>query len=277
MNTTTNNLPIKRGLRLTYAASLLIAALLVIASTAGLLYPATIYPTGELLDSFLVNDLVNLLIGLPILLLSMWLTRRGQLVGLLFWPGALFFVLYNYLIYLFGMPLNNFFLLYLCLVTLSLYTLIGLVAGIDGAEVQQLLTAAVPERLSGSILAGLGTLFFLRVFVVTINALIDQQPLARTEIALLVTDFLTSPAWIISGALLWRRQALGYVSGLGLLFQASMLFIGLIVVLLLKPIMIPGPSALSDVLVVFIMGLICFIPFFLYLRGVLSKQGTTSS
>ena len=28
------------------------------------------------------------------LLVSMWLTRRGKLIGLLCWPGALFYVLY---------------------------------------------------------------------------------------------------------------------------------------------------------------------------------------
>jgi hypothetical protein len=72
------------------------------------------------------NDVVNLFIGLPILLGSMWLAWRGKLIGLLFWPGALFFVLYNYLIYVFAMPLNVAFLLHLALVTLSVYTIIGL-------------------------------------------------------------------------------------------------------------------------------------------------------
>jgi hypothetical protein len=49
---------------------------------------------------------VNLLIGLPILLGSMWLARRGQLIGLFLWPGALLFVLYNDIIYVFAMPIN---------------------------------------------------------------------------------------------------------------------------------------------------------------------------
>jgi hypothetical protein len=67
--------------------------------------------------------------------------------------------------------------------------------------------------------------------------------------------------------LLWRKQALGYVAGAGLLFQTSMLFVGLILVLLLQPLLTNAPFALADVLVVLAMGLIAFIPFGLFLRG----------
>lgn len=39
-------------------------------------------------------------------------------------------------------------------------------------------------------------------------------PMADTERALQIADFAATPAWIIGGAMLWRRKALGYVSGL---------------------------------------------------------------
>ena len=66
------------------------------ASLAGLLFQSSIYPTYELRSAFLANEVINLLIGLPILLGSMGLTRRGSLAGLLLWPGALLYILYNY-------------------------------------------------------------------------------------------------------------------------------------------------------------------------------------
>ena len=44
-----------------------------------------------------------------------------------------------------------------------------------------------------------------------------------------------APTWIIGGALLQKRKAIGLVSGLGLLFQVSMLFIGLIALVALRP------------------------------------------
>jgi hypothetical protein len=271
------SLPIRHNLTLAYAFSLIIALLMAAASIAGLLYPTVIYPTDELLQSFMPNDVVNLFIGVPILLGSMWLARRGQLVGLLFWPGALFYALYNYIAYVFGMPSNVMFLLYLTLVTLSVYTIVGLVASIDGTEVQRRLTDAVPERAAGGILAGLGILFTLRVVGVIVGALVNRTPVATTELATLVSDFLASPAWIIGGVLLWRRKEFGYVTGLGLLFQASMLFIALIIFLLLRPVLTAAPFAPADVVVVFVMGLICFIPFTLFVRGVVSRRSSSSA
>jgi hypothetical protein len=166
------------------------------------------------------------------------------------------------------MPFNVAFLLHLALVGLSAYALIGLLANIEGKTVQQQLAGFVPERLVGGILAGLGLLFFLRAISLLGNALIVQTPMAETEVALNATDSLTAPAWVLCGILLWRRREFGYVTGLSLLFQASLLFIGLIVFLLIQPILTTAAFSLVDVAVVFVMGLICFVPFALYVRGV---------
>jgi len=265
------SLPVTRGLTLLYASSLVVIVTMAIASAAGLLYPARIYPTDALRQSFMSNDVVNLVIGVPILLGSMWCARRGTLVGLLFWPGALMYVLYNYIAYVFSTPVSWILILYLALVALSTYTLIGLVASIDGTAVQQRLAGAVPERLAGGISVGFGVLFFLRVVVVIAGALVSHTTVPAADLAVLIPDFLLSPAWAIGGVLLWRRKALGYVSGAGLLFQASMLFIGLIIFLLLQPLLTDAPFALVDVIVVAAMGLVCFVPFGLFVRGVASS------
>jgi hypothetical protein len=266
------NLPTKRSLNLFYGVSLLIATLMLIASLAGLFYPQIIYPSEELRQAFIPNDVVNLLVGLPILLLSMWLARRNKLVGLLFWPGALFYVFYTYVVYVFSMPLNLAFLLQLALLILSAYTLIAFVANIEGVTVQNQLAGAVSERVGGGVLVGFGMLFLLRATGVMLSAIFKQAPLANTEIALNITDLILAPAFIIGGLLLWRRAALGYVTGLGLLFQASMLFIGLIVILIIRPYITTAQFAPVDVLLVTLMGMVCFVPFVLFLRGVNSKR-----
>ena len=41
-----------------------------------------------------------------LLLGSLWLTSRGSLIGLLFWPGMLFYALYWYVLYLTGAPFS---------------------------------------------------------------------------------------------------------------------------------------------------------------------------
>jgi hypothetical protein len=262
----------RRNLTLIYVLSIIIAILMAAASAIGLLYRAVIYPADDLLQSFVPTDVIILLIGLPILLGSMWLVRRGKLIGLLLWPGALLFVLYNYIIYVFAIPLSLGFLLHLTLLMLSAYTIIGLIASIDGEAVQQQLTGSVPERAAGGILAGLGLLFSLRVVGIVVSALASQTPIAETELAPLVSDFVIAPALVIGGVLLWRRKELGYVTGLGLLFQASMLFIGLIIFLLLQPFLTAAPFVLIDVVVILVLGLICFVPFALFVRGVMSGR-----
>jgi hypothetical protein len=239
---TGTSLPVRRDLALAYLSSFAVAFLMMGASVAGILYPSRLYPKKDLLESSLPNDVVNLLIGLPMLLGSSWLARRGRLIGLLFWPGALFYVFYNYLIYAFGLPLNTGFVISLLLVVLSAYTMIGLVANIDGEAVRKQLAGAVPERLAGA------------------------------ELALQVGDLAMTPAWMIGGVLLWRREPLGYVSGVGLLFLTSMLFVGVIVVLLLQPLLFGVSLRLTDVVVLFAMGSISFVPFSLFLPGVLSRE-----
>jgi hypothetical protein len=225
-----------------------------------------VYPTEDLRQSFAANDWVNLLLGLPILLISLRLAWRGKLLGLLFWPGALFFVVYNAIAYVFALPSGWPFLLYLLLLALAVYTLIGLVASIDAGAVQEHLAGKAPARLAGGVLVGLGVLFLLRGIGVIAAA---DDALPRAELAVLAADFLTIPAWIIGGALLWRRQPLGDVAGMGLLFQASMLFVALIIFLLVQPVLTGGPFAWADVVVIALLGLVCFVPFALFMRQVI--------
>ena len=277
MKSNEENLPIKCNLKLVYILSLIIASLLVFTSVSGILLGFAIYPTDELFNNFISNDVVNLLIGLPIILVSIILTLRGKLVGLLFWPGSLLFVVYNYMIYVLAMPLNWAVLFYLALITLSLYTIIKLVTIIDGKKIKERLTGVVHERISGAILVAMGLLFMLQAVGAMIDPLINQIQITGTELAVHISDFSISPFLVIGGILLWRRKEFGYVSGLGLLFQASMLFTGLIVFLIIQPLLTTTPFLLVDVLVVSIMSLICFIPLALFIRGVIAKDNSSTS
>lgn len=270
------DLPVTRDLRWGFLSSLLIAVLTGAASIAGLLYPGRVYPTAELQHSFLANDIFTLVLGLPILLISMWLAWRGKpikigLIGLLFWPGALLYGLYNYTAYLFGMPFQGMFFLYLVIVVLSLYTLIGLVSVIDGAAVRHRLAGHVPEKHGGAVLILLGAAYALLATVTIVSNLNAQASLAQSELAVFVADFFMAPAWVIGGVLLWRREPVGYVGGTGLLFSASMLFIGVIGIVLLQAVQSGVPFPLVDVALLLTMGLICFIPFGFFVRGVLKS------
>lgn len=266
------NLPVKGGLGPAHILTLAITVLMAAASIIGLVYSERIYPSTELLEGLMPNDVINLVVGVPILLVSIWLTQRGKLVGLLLWPGALVYAFYNYLAYIFVIPLNIVYLLGFILVTLCAYTLVILVANIDVAAVQERLAGKVHERLSGGIAAAFGIFFAGRVIVTVSGALINETPIGSVDLAVMVSDFVISPAMIIGGVLLWLRKPLGYTAGLGLLFQASMLFIGLIAFMAIQPILTDAPFNLTDALVVAVMGLVCFLPFGFFIKGVIASS-----
>jgi hypothetical protein len=267
-----SQLPITRNLSQAYILTLITGLLMAGASLAGLLFTDSIYPVEELRTSYVSNDVVNILIGLPILLSSLWLTRRGRLVGLLLWPGSLLYVLYNYIAYLFGSPFGFYALVYIVLILLIAYICYDLLRSIDAKEVQDQLSGAVPVRMAGWVLIGFGVLFIIRAIGLLAQTTAPGSTLPASEVGTLIADLVLSVVWIAGGVLLLRRLPLGTVSALGLLFAGSMLFVGLIAYLLLQPVLTGVPFSPVDILVVFVMGLVCFIPFILFLRGTLSVR-----
>ena len=265
---TNSSLPLKQEIGQLYILALIIALLAVIASVLGLVFPNMLYPSSELRKAFLANDVTTLFIGLPILLASTWFSRRGKLVGSLLLPGAFFFMLYNYLIYMLGMPRNEFYLLYPAIVILSIYGLANLLPRIDAQMLKEKLEGQVSERFGGGVLTVLSLLFFARAAGILWGAVAGKAPISNSELALNISDALVSPVWALCGVLLWQRKAFGYLTGLGMLFQGSMLFIALIVVMLIQPLLTDAMLSVVDVIIVLVMGMVCFIPFGLFWRGV---------
>ncbi len=268
-------LPITRDLTPAYALSLVVALTMTLASVVGLLYQSAIYPTDELLLSFVPSDGFNLAVGLPILLGSMWLARRGILTGLLSWPGALFYVLYMYVPYVIGVPFNVLFLPYLVLVALSAYTLIGIVASIDGESVRQRLTSFVPVRTSAGILVGLAILIIVRQTALILTALTGQMPVDTLEIPSWIADFTVAiPMLLIVGSRLWRREALGYVAVAGLLLGYGVLALSVIPFFVLQARYTATPIDAAGIVAVLVMAALCFIPFAFFVRGSVSDRSS---
>ena len=242
------------------------------ASLGGLLFPSVVYPSDELRQAFLANDVVNFLVGLPILLACMWLTKRGKLVGLLCWPGALLYTFYNYIAYIIGMPLSWYTLAYVTLVLLSGYLTFELLRNIDSNTVQEQLKGAVFEKISGGILVLFGVAFFFLAVGVITGASANQGTVAMTDVGVAIADITLSALLLIGGILLFQRKPLGYASGMGLLFAASALFIGVILIVLFQPLLTSVTFVLDDVIVLSGMALVCFIPTGLFMRGVLSAS-----
>jgi hypothetical protein len=218
----TPQLPIRRDLGLGYVASLLVAVGIGVASVAGPVSGADgLYGETALVLVSAGADAANLVLVLPILLGTMWLARRGSLIGLLLWAGALFYTLYAYVPYLVGAPFSGLFFVHASLVTLSAFTVIGILACIDGAEVRQRLSGA-PARGVGAALLVIAVAAYAGLAGTAIAALGDPASEAATR-PLAVADWaLGTPVLLAGGVLLWRRAPLGYVAAPGLLLVSGL-------------------------------------------------------
>ena len=261
-------LPVKYNIRILYILSLIIALIVAIVSVIGVLYQKSIYPTENLLHTFVPNDILNLIAGLPFLLISIWLTWRGKLIGLLCWPGAIFYIIYVYFPYIICVPFNILFLPYLILFSLSIYTLIGIIVSIDGAAVKNYVSDTVPAKISGGILIGLSVLTVLRQIGLIINALINKMVIDPQELAHWIDEFsIGSPAMFIGGLFLWKKKPLGYVVGAGLFIVYGILSLGLIPFLAVQSHLKNTSIDIYAIIILIVMAVICLIPFAYFVQG----------
>jgi len=283
-----NALPIKRDLTFAYRSSLIVAVLIAVVSASGLLFgSAGLYgpdpklavgvteaEAGLLVPGFLALDAYNLVVGLPILLASLWLARRGSLIGLLLWPGALFYVLYTYALYLVGAPFSTLFLAYVALVAFSAYTTIGIVASIDGEQVRQRLVSVIPARTIGGILIGLAILTLAQdASGAVVTALASGAPFDPVARHVWIADLaLEVPAVLIGGVLLWRHKRLGYVAGAGLLLQFGLTPTGLAAIIALQPVLTAEPLNAGTIGGLLIFSLVCFATLAFFIRGAIRPQ-----
>jgi hypothetical protein len=84
----------------------------------------------------IAQDIASLVIVSPAWLILAILALRGSLRAYLLWLGVLTFTVYNYVIYTFSVPFGPLFLLWVAVLGLSLYSLIGGVVSIDHETVK---------------------------------------------------------------------------------------------------------------------------------------------
>jgi hypothetical protein len=261
-------LPVKDNISLILLLSAAITLIMTVFSGLGFLFPDVFYPDPGLLEQYLANDLVNIILGLPLFIAALALFKKGKLLGALLLPGALIYVIYNYLAYLLGRGWSWISYINLLLVVLSIICLILHLRSINHQDVMGKLEGRVGEKVSGWILVVFG-LAFIGLAVSTIVAGIQEgtiPPLGENAVS--VADILVSLGWVGGGILLLGKKPLGYTTALGLLVSASFLFIGLILFFFLAPLVSDRPFDWIEVITVLAMGLICFIPTGLFWRGI---------
>ncbi|HXF60115.1 MAG TPA: hypothetical protein VNK95_00780 [Caldilineaceae bacterium] len=197
--------------------SAIIAILATVASAGGLFLDNLYLDNTLVAAAYRGNDLITLVIAVPLLAAAMLLAQRGSPRAQLVWMGGLGYMLYNYIFYLYGAAMNRFFLLYVALFTLSIYALILGLAQLDANGIARRFRARTPTKwIAGWMLFFallLGGLWVARSvsFVVTgetpQDVLQTGHPTAvvyATDLSLLVSSLVVAAVW------LWQRRPWGY-------------------------------------------------------------------
>jgi hypothetical protein len=180
------------------------------------------------------QDLITLVVALPVLVVSAILALRGSRRAHLVWLGALGYLVYTYLMYAQAIQFNPLFLVYVALLGLSLYALIGGLATTDFAEIKARFSRGTPVKAVSIFLAVVAVLFYFIWLSEDIPALlagevpqgvIDGE--APTDIVHVLDMAWILPANVLTAIWLWRRRALGYALAGTLLSFLSLLVLAI--------------------------------------------------
>jgi hypothetical protein len=194
-----------------------IAILLAIAAGGGLLIHGLYRDFPDLVAQAKGQDIVSLVVVLPILIITAILAGRGSLRAHLCWLGGLVYLVYTYISFTFAIQYNHLFLIYIALLGCSLYALIYGLATLDVAEVKARYTEKTPVKAVSIYLAVLAFIFYLMWVGEIISALVaGKVPQSILDDgtptnAIYVLDMAwILPAFIITSISLWRKHPLGY-------------------------------------------------------------------
>ena len=162
------------------------------------------------------QDAVVLFLGVPLLILSILLYQRGSLVGHLMLVGLLGYFLYVYSSMAFGAAYNSLFLLYTAVLAVSLFGFIILFnsAIIKLAAFDAL--SSLPRRALSIFMFVSGGVTLFVWGAPLVDALVSGSVPARmdsytTMVTYAIDLAVITPATIISGFMILRGNALGYV------------------------------------------------------------------
>lgn len=161
------------------------------------------------------NDLVTLLVGLPLLGVSTRLAFRGSLRGRLLLTGTLGFFLYTYMSMSMLTAYNGLFLVYVALFTLSLYAFILCMLAFDLEALPSQFSPRLPRRwIAGFMFAVGGFLLIAWLGRILMPLMQGGTPPLENTTTLVIQAMdlgLIVPLAFLSAIFLLRRSPWGYL------------------------------------------------------------------
>jgi hypothetical protein len=198
----------------------LTAVLLAVTAGAGLLDDGLYRPfLNETLVAFQwFQDLISLLLA-PLLIAAMVGTRRGSARAFVLWSGVLLFAAYYYAFYCFDFVYTIYYPLYLAVMGLAAWSLLGLLMRADLEAFHRQVDERLPVRWVSLVLAM--TVLFVPIWLSMIGQGIRAQQPGETDLVFVLDLPFLIPACLFAAVQVWRRQPVGYLWSGPLLFKAT--------------------------------------------------------
>jgi hypothetical protein len=216
-----------RELRIITQLSLLLLISLAVVSFFGIFIPVTYErETASMAAQGTGQDIVDLFLAEPLLLSSLLLLRKNNIFGFYIFGGTVFYILYSFVIYCFGVHFNIMFLLYCATMGLSTYIFIIYIHAAGKPDVQKWFNNKLPGMFIGICLILISLMFYILWLKDVIPAIFNNRvPASVSDYNLLVNPVhvidisFALPGLIISAVLLMKKKNLGYLlAPIGLVF-----------------------------------------------------------
>ncbi len=201
-----------------YWLSVSLAVFAAAAAAGTALIPGVLRGTAVMNGSARGTALVVLLIAVPSLAVAMWFAARGSARAQIVWLGAVGYILYNSVLFLFMSPFNNLFLLYVAMMSLAIWSSVMVIRGVGVESFHERFSPKLPVRAIALYLLAIATLNFLAWMQGVVPGVLSTSSpsfldgTGMTTSALYVQDLaFWLPLIAVSAVWLWRRQAWGYV------------------------------------------------------------------
>jgi hypothetical protein len=206
----------------TQRTATVLSSVLVVASAlacvTALAMPDLIHGPAVMVGSMRGTALVMLVLGIPLLLVAMAYAGAGTLLGAVGWIAGLVFLTYQAWMFLFAVPFNGFFLVYVTALAAGFWAIVAMLRGLDVAGVADPPAATMPVRLLAGWMIGSSVAFYGLWLAKAVPALfVSESPaflegtgmVTATNYVLDMAFFL--PFTIIAAVALWRRTTWGVV------------------------------------------------------------------
>ena len=223
--------------------------------------PDTLFP------GTLGQDVVSLVVSILLLIVLMKLRNSSEKIYLV-WIALIGYLLYAYGIYAFDRVYTTFFLCYVAIFGLSLFSLIIFFSSIDLDYFIEIRTEHIPRRSIAVFLFLLGILFTFTWLKIIIPSMIEKiQPVVNSIFVFDLSFFI--PLLILTGIKLFQNKKLGYLLSGILLMKMGFLGFSVLLGALISPYFGLPFSILESILYV-ILGVGSFIFAIIYINALRS-------